>query len=77
MQQQFNRSSYLKHDSRNDTAKVHFYLTQQLEITAACFSAFGVVSLFLSFQCFSGVGFCFDLRVGEREGKVTVNPKNL
>lgn len=77
MQQQFNHSSNLRYDSRNDTAKVHFCLPQQLQITAACFSAYEVVCLYLSFWCFSGVGFCFDLKAGEREGKVTVNLKNL
>lgn len=73
MQQQFNHSSNLKHDSRNDTAKFHFHLSQQLQIAAVCCSALGTVCLFLRF---SGVGFCFDLKAGEREGKATVNLKN-
>lgn len=51
--QQFNHSSNLKSCSRNDTAEAHFYLSLQLQTTATCFSAFGVVCLFLSFRCFS------------------------
>lgn len=77
LQQQFNHCTILKYDSRNDTAKLLFYFYQQLLITAVCFSPFGVVCLFLRFWCFLGIGFCFDLKTGEGEGKVTVNLKNL
>lgn len=76
LQQPFSCCTILKYDSWNDTAKVQFYLYQQLLITA-CFSAFGVVCLLLSFWCFLGIAFCFDLKTGEREGKVIVNLKNL